>query len=399
MRTVGVVTVGRSDYGIYVPVLRRIETDAVLRLHLIVSGMHLSPEFGRTVQMIEADGFVVNDRIEMLMSSDSPEGVAKSIGLGVLGFAQAYGRFRPDILVVLGDRFEMYAAVVAALPFKIPVAHIHGGEVTSGAIDEALRHSMTKLSHLHFVSTAEYARRVTQLGEEPWRVTVSGAPSLDNFRAVRLLSPVELTAKYGLAFDRPPLLVTFHPVTLEYERARWQITELLAALEASGLPIVFTLPNADTAGREIAGVIHAFVSTHPRSSLADNLGTQAYFSLMAVAAAMVGNSSSGIIEAPSFGLPVVNIGSRQDGRVRAANVIDVGYDRDGILRAIEAATRPELRERLRGLPNPYDSGCASGQIVERLKDVVIDDRLLMKRFHDVAAARVEPRLTDELCSR
>lgn len=383
MRTIGVVTVARSDYGIYLPVLRKIQADPDLRLYLIVSGMHLSPEFGLTVRAIEADGFQIGERVEMLLSSDSPEGIAKSIGLGVIGFAQAYGRFRPDILVVLGDRFEMYAAVLAALPFKLPVAHIHGGEITQGAIDDALRHSMTKLSHLHFVSTQEYARRVEQLGEEPWRVTVAGAPSLDNIQAIHLLSVEELETRYGLRLQSPPLLVTFHPVTLEFEQAEWQACELLAALDSAGMPVVFTLPNADTGGRLIMHRIEEFVQAHPLAQKADNLGTQGYFSLMAVAVAMVGNSSSGIIEAPSFGLPVVNIGTRQTGRVRGANVIDVGYTRAEILSGIRAAAQSEFRERLRQIENPYGQGQASQRIVDRLKSVPLDDRLILKRFLDL----------------
>jgi len=383
MRTVGVVTVARSDYGIYLPVLRKIREEADLRLHLIASGMHLSPEFGATVRVIEANGFEVGERVEMLLSSDSPEGVAKSVGLGVIGFAQSFARLRPDVLVVLGDRFEMYAAALAALPFKIPVAHIHGGEVTQGAIDDALRHSMTKLSHLHFVSTQAYARRVMQLGEEAWRITVSGAPGLDNLRSVRLLTAQELEGRYGLCLKRAPILVTFHPVTLEYERTEWQTGELLAALEASDMPVVFTLPNADTGGRTVIRMIEAFVRTHPWARIVNNLGTQGYFSVMSLAAAMVGNSSSGIIEAPSFKLPVVNVGARQQGRVRAANVIDVGYERAKVLRGIREALRAGFREGLREMVNPYGSGQASEKIVERLKSVVLDERLIMKCFCDV----------------
>ncbi len=240
MRTIGVVTVSRSDYGSYLPVLREIREDPGLKLHLIVSGMHLSPEFGLTARAIEADGFEINDCVEMLLSSDTPEGISKSMGLGLIGFAQSYACFRPDILLVLGDRFEMHAAALAALPFKIPVAHIHGGEITEGAIDDALRHSITKLSHLHFVSTEEYARRVIQMGEEPWRVIVSGAPSLDNLFNLALLERQELQARFGLFLERDPLLVTYHPVTLEYEQTEWQVNELLAALQAFDLPVVFT---------------------------------------------------------------------------------------------------------------------------------------------------------------
>jgi UDP-hydrolysing UDP-N-acetyl-D-glucosamine 2-epimerase len=383
LRTIGVVTVARSDYGIYVPVLRRILSDPDLRLHLIVTGMHLSPEFGLTVEAIDSDGFEIGDRIEMLLSSDTPEGIAKSMGLGTMGMAQSYARKRPDILMVLGDRFEMHASALAALPFKIPVAHIHGGELTEGAIDDALRHSITKLSHLHFVSTEQYARRVIQLGEEPWRVMVSGAPSLDNLHSLKLLDAQELERQYGLSLDPPPLLVTFHPVTLEYEQAEWQMGELLGALSNIEMPVIFTMPNADTGGRAISRMIKESVNTRALTRVVDTFGTQGYFSMMATAAAMVGNSSSGIVEAPSFKLPVVNIGTRQQGRIRPANVIDVGYDRSEILKGIKKATQPEFREGLRHLKNPYGRGQAADTIVERLRAVALDETLTRKRFHDV----------------
>ncbi|MCX6566553.1 MAG: UDP-N-acetylglucosamine 2-epimerase [Candidatus Aminicenantes bacterium] len=382
MRTIGLVTVARSDYGIYMPILRRIQADPELSLHLIVSGMHLSPEFGLTVRVIESDGFPIGERVEMLLSSDSPEGIAKSIGMGTIGFAQAFGRFRPDILIVLGDRFEMYAAAVAALPFRIPVAHIHGGEITLGAIDDALRHSMTKLSHLHFVSNVEYARRVKQMGEEPWRVIISGAPSLDNLKSIKLLTIKEIEDNHKICLTPPPLLVTYHPVTLENEQTELQMNEFLAALTDAALPVVFTLPNADTNSRIIFRMIREYVRTHAFSYLVENFGSQGYFSLMAHCVAMVGNSSSGLIEAPSFALPVVNVGTRQRGRVRSANVIDVNYDHAEILAGIRRAVQPGFRETLRQLKNPYGSGQASEIIIERIKTVPLDDRLLIKQFCD-----------------
>jgi UDP-hydrolysing UDP-N-acetyl-D-glucosamine 2-epimerase len=383
LRNVSLVTVARSDYGIYLPILRKIQADPDLYLHLMVAGMHLSPEFGLTVNHIEADGFEIGERIEMLLSSDSPSGIAQSMGLGVIGFARAYAHFRPDIVVVLGDRFEMYTAALAALSFKIPVAHIHGGEITEGAIDDALRHSITKLSHLHFVATAEYARRVLQLGEEPWRIVIAGAPSLDNINAIELLDAHQLEEQYGVNLDRPPLLVTFHPVTLEYEKTAWQVDELLAALDSCALPVIFTMPNADTGGRIIARMIETFVEKHGPSWLLDNLGLQGYFSLLSCAAAMVGNSSSGIIEAPSFQLPVVNIGSRQQGRIKAANVIDVGYEREEIVEGIMRAIQPDFRKNLSELRNPYGSGNASEKIVRRIKEVKLDEKLITKRFYDL----------------
>lgn len=384
-RRIGVVTGNRADYAICLPVLRLIQSDPELELHLIVTGMHLSPEFGSTVNAIVADGFPIGDRVEMLLSSDAPEGIAKSMGLGTLGFAQALARTPLDILVVLADRFEMHAAAVAALPFRIVVAHIEGGDLTEGAIDDALRHSLTKLSHLHFVSTEDAARRVRQLGEEAWRVRVCGAPSLDTLLRTELTSPEILAKKYDLLLTPAPLLVTFHPVTLEFQDTRRQIGELLSALATIERPIVFTMPNADTSGRLIASEIAAFVGTHPRARLVDNFGIQHYVSMMAVAGAMVGNSSSGLIEAPSFRLPVVNIGTRQRGRVRGANVIDAGYDRDDITRAIHTALSPDFRTRLDGAANPYGTGHAAPAIVERLKTVDLTDRrLLAKTFVDIS---------------
>lgn len=386
MRTIAVVTVGRSDYGIYSPILREIQAHADLQLHLIVSGAHLSPEFGTTVREIEAAGFTVGARVEMLVSSDSPEGIAKSTGLGVIGFAQAYAQPRPDLVVVLGDRFEMHAAALAALPFCLPVAHVHGGELAQGAMDDALRHSMTKLSHLHFVATEEYARRVAQLGEERWRITVTGAPALDNLRTVPLMSPGELQATFGVTVVPPPVLVTFHPVTLEYDQVEWQAGELMRALDEAGLPVVFTQPNADPGGRRIGELIDEYVRVHSSAHRVDNLGTRGYFSVMALAAAMVGNSSSGLIEAPSFGLPVVNIGIRQSGRVRGSNVIDVGHTQAEVLDGIRRATRPGFRDALRDRPNPYGDGHASGMIVERLRTVALDSTLLIKRFQDLGGS-------------
>ncbi|MBP3955809.1 UDP-N-acetylglucosamine 2-epimerase (hydrolyzing) [Gemmata sp. G18] len=394
MRAIGVVTAARSEYGIYKPLLRKLRARPDADLRLFVTGMHLAPEYGQTVRQIEADGFPIAERIEALLASDAPGGIAASMGLGTIGFAQAFARRRPDILVVLGDRFEMHAAALAALPFKLPVAHIHGGEVTEGAIDDALRHSLTKLAHLHFVAAEVYARRVVQLGEEPWRVTVSGAPALDDVAAVSRPSPAQLEARIGLPLEPAPLLVTFHPVTLEYERTEWHVGELLAALDAAELPVVFTRPNADTQGRTVARLIEAFARTRPWAVLAGDLGTEAYFGLMECAAAMVGNSSSGLIEAPSFKLPVVNIGTRQRGRHRAANVIDVGYGRAEVIDGIRRATRPDFRTvELRQLTNPFDRGGAAEIIAERLLSAPLGDELVKKRFYDL------PPVEDGPCDR
>jgi len=383
VRTIGVVTTSRADYGIYLPLLKRIKSDPDLRLHLIVSGMHLSPEFGLTVKQIEADGFEIAERVEMLLSSDTPEGIAKSVGVGVMGFAQVYARSRPDILIVLGDRFEMYAAVVAAVPFNIPIAHLHGGELTQGAIDDVLRHSITKMSHLHFVATQEYARRVRQMGEEDWRVIVSGALSLDSLNTTPFMSRAELETRFNLRLGDAPLLVTFHPTTLEYEQAEWQMNELLSALELCGLPAVFTLPNADTNGRVLIRMINDCVKSNPMFQKVESFGATGYFSIMRIARAMVGNSSSGIIESASFRLPVVNIGNRQEGRARGINVIDVGYDRANILEGIHRATSNEFSASLRDMHNLYVTSIeAAKTIVDAIKRVALDESLLVKKFCD-----------------
>lgn len=382
-RTIAVVTVARSDYGILLPLLRRIHADPQLDLQLIVTGMHLAPQYGMTVRQIEADGFPIVARVPMLLADDTPESISKSMGIAQLGFAQLFQTFRPDMLVVTGDRFEMFMPALAALPFRIPIAHIHGGEVTVGAIDDALRHSLTKLSHLHFVSTPAYGERIIRMGEMPWRVTVCGAPALENLNQIALLSVDELKARYQLGFEQPPLLVTYHPVTLAYEKTAEHIDALLQALSHLQRPVVFTLPNADTHSHIIQARIHAYLAAHPNAWLVENFGTQGYFSMMAVAAAMAGNSSSGILEAASFKLPVVNIGTRQQGRIRGNNVIDAADgDTVAIQNAIEQAMNPSFRAALTG-ENPYQqSRPASELIVERLKSVELGDRLLMKLFFD-----------------
>ena len=383
MRTIGVVTTSRSDYGIYRPLLAAIQDDSALRLRLLVSGSHLSAQHGSTVHEIEEDGFEIADCIETLLSSDTPQGVSKSMGLAVMGFAQALDTLRPDILVVLGDRFEMHAAALSALPFKIPIAHISGGELTEGAIDDSLRHSLTKLSHLHFPATDEYAQRIIQLGEEPWRVIVAGEPSLDRLHTLPYLTREELENRFVIRLSSPFVMVTFHPVTLEYESAEHQIIEVLSAIESGDLPAIFSMPNADTGNHIIRQKIQEFVAVHPESGVVENFGILAYFSMMRLAAAMVGNSSSGIVEAASFELPAVNVGTRQNGRARARNVIDVGYSREEILCGIGKAISPEFRTSLRGLVNPYGTGHACQTITNRLRAIEVGDKLLRKKFYNL----------------
>jgi UDP-N-acetylglucosamine 2-epimerase (non-hydrolysing)/GDP/UDP-N,N'-diacetylbacillosamine 2-epimerase (hydrolysing) len=383
VRTIGVVTVARSDYGLLRPVLRAIEQHPQLELHLLVGGMHLAAEFGRTISMIEDDGFTVGASVAAPVDTDDPAGIARAMGRGTIGFGEALGERRPDVLLVLGDRYETHAAVTAALPFALPVAHVHGGESTEGLIDEAIRHSITKMSHLHFAATEEYGRRIVQMGESPWRVTVSGAPGLDEIRVLEPLGGDELEREYGLRVTPETLLVTYHPVTLEIEETEARVRALLDALEASGRDVVFTAPNADTSRDLVARAIDELVARSDRAVLVRDLGTRAYLTLLGRVAAMVGNSSSGIIEAASFRLPVVNVGSRQQGRARAANVIDTGDSRDEILDGIRRAVAPEFRAGLHGLENPYGDGHAAARIVSVLAEVPLDRRLIVKSFHDL----------------
>ena len=382
MITIGVVTVARSDYGLYVPLLRTIEADPGSRLLVFVSGAHLAPEFGLTVRNIESDGFPIAARVDVLLSSPSAEGVGKSIGLGVIGFAETFARNRPDLLVVLGDRFEMYSAALAALPFAIPVAHIHGGEITEGAIDDALRHSLTKLAHLHFVTTEEHGRRVRQLGEEPWRVTVAGAPAIDAIQLTAVTPAAVLRKRWGLDSNEPLLAVTFHPVTLQAELVEQHIGELLAALAHLGHRCVFTGTNADRGNDRVRRALGEFIAAHPSAIYCENLGAADYWGLLQTATAMVGNSSTGLIEAPSFELPVVNVGDRQRGRTRGINVIDVPCERRAIAAGLERAMSGEFRRFLRGMISPYGRGGTAALIHDTLKSVPLDERLLLKRFVD-----------------
>jgi UDP-hydrolysing UDP-N-acetyl-D-glucosamine 2-epimerase len=378
-RTIAVVTVSRSDYGHLGPVLRALRDAPDVRLLLFVAGAHLVPEFGLTVREIEADGWPIAECVDMLEPDDSPEAVAGATGRGVQGFARAYAKHRPDLVVLLGDRFEMLAAAVAALPFALPVAHIHGGEVTEGAMDNQIRHAISKLAHLHFASAPIHAERLARMDEEPWRIHMVGAPGLDRLRGRPLLSREELARRLDLPARGPWILVTFHPVTLEHQDTTRHVEELVAALQAAPGTLVVTYPNADPAGRTIIAALEAFARRSTQVRLQPTLGEDVYLALLEHADVMVGNSSSGLIEAPSFGLPTVNIGSRQRGRLRGDNVIDVDYGRDEIARGLGAALASGLRSRLRARPNPYGDGAAAPRIVEVLRRVPLDARLVQKR--------------------
>lgn len=383
MKRIGVVTVARSDYGIYTSLLKAITADPDLDLFLIAGGMHLSPEFGMTVKVIEEDGYQINERVEMLLSSDSSEGISKSMGLGTIGFAEVYAKSDLDLIIVLGDRFEMHAAVVAAIPFNIPIVHIHGGEITEGAIDNSFRHSITKMSHLHFVATETYRKRILQMGEEPWRITLSGALGLDGLNKIEYLDLEDLNKQLDLNVDLPLFLITFHPVTLEPDQTEHRIDEVLAALEDQKAALIFTYPNADTSGRIIIDKIQEFVNNQPFAYFFPNLGRTRYFSLMKIADLMIGNSSSGIIEAASFRLPVVNIGTRQKGRIRGKNVLDVPCKQQDIQDAITLGTSSQFIKTLADLENSYGDGNAAERIITGIKQNIDNKNLLIKRFNDI----------------
>jgi UDP-hydrolysing UDP-N-acetyl-D-glucosamine 2-epimerase len=385
MRTVAAVTVSRSDYWIYRPVLRAIEREPRLRLRVIAAGTHLSRRHGMTARAIVRDGFRVHARVPTMPKGDEPSGIARAMGRAVEGFAVALERMRPDLLLVLGDRWEMHAAALAALPLLVPVAHIHGGELTEGAFDDCLRHSVTKLSHLHFPATARAARRIVQLGEDPRRVQVVGAPALDALLHERPLPRAEWARRLGLPATEKPLLVTFHPVTTEYARAETQAGELLAAVAGFGLPVLITMPNTDTRSSRVRLLIRRFADGRPSVRVVENLG-DLYPSALAHSAAMVGNSSSGIIEAPSFGLPVINVGNRQGGRERGTNVIDAPPERAAIAAALRRALSPSFRRRISARRNPYGDGRAARRIAARLAETDLS-RLIPKRFHDLGGRR------------
>jgi UDP-hydrolysing UDP-N-acetyl-D-glucosamine 2-epimerase len=305
------------------------------------------------------------------------------MGLATEGFARVFGREAPDLLLVLGDRFEMFAAAAAAVPFVLPIAHVHGGERTAGAIDDVLRHAMTKMAHLHFVSAEAHARRVCQLGEEAWRVVVSGAPALDELLALPPVDDAALSARVGVDVTQPFALCTFHPVTLEPGSAERQGRALLDALDDVDVPVVFTMPNADSGGRVLRAQLASALATHPRWRAHESLGLHTYGAVLARAAAVVGNSSSGIIEAPSFHVPVVNIGARQAGRTRSRGVVDVDADRAAIADAVRAALLPASRAALVNVENVYGDGHAADRIVERLMSAPLDQRLIAKGFVDL----------------
>ena len=383
MKKICVVTGTRAEYGLLSWVMKGIRQSPVLELQLVVTGMHLSPEFGMTVDTIEADGFTIDRKVEMLLSSDTVVGVTKSMGLGMIGFADALAELKPDLMIVLGDRYEIFVASAAAMIARIPIAHLHGGEATEGLIDEPIRHSITKMSHLHFVAAEEYRRRVIQLGEQPERVFNVGGLGIDNILRLKLLEREELEAELNFKLAKSNLLITFHPVTLEQNTTTQQMDELLAALaELKDTGLIFTMPNADTEGRVLFRQIDAFCAHHSQACSYTSLGQLRYLSCIQHVDGVVGNSSSGLTEVPSFKKGTVNIGDRQRGRLRAGSVIDCEPERKSIRMALKRLFSAEFQIKLLAVENPYGNGGASDAIVRRLESQSLDN-LLKKRFYDL----------------
>jgi GDP/UDP-N,N'-diacetylbacillosamine 2-epimerase (hydrolysing) len=384
MRKICVITGTRSEYGLLRWVMEGIRNSSKLDLQVIATGMHLSPEFGRTYREIEKDGFRIDRKVEMLLSSDTSVGIAKSMGLSMIGFADALNELKPDLLLVLGDRYEIFAASSSAMIANIPIIHIHGGETTVGAFDEAIRHSITKMSHLHFVAAEEYRKRVIQLGERPEQVFLVGGLGVDNMLNLNLLVQEELEGSMDFTFGGKNLLITFHPVTLEHNTSAEQMNELLGALEKlHDTHLIFTMPNSDTDGRILFKMIEEFVAKHPHAKSFTSLGQLRYLSCIKQVDGVIGNSSSGLAEVPSFKKGTINIGDRQKGRLKADSVIDCEPNITSICNAINKLYSPDFKKKLAKVKNPYGKGGASKKIVNILEKISLDG-ILKKKFYNLS---------------
>lgn len=387
MKKVCIVTGTRAEYGLLKPIIDKVNRSDTMDLQLVVTGMHLSAEFGLTYREIEEDGYPITAKIEMLLSSDTAAGITKSMGVALIGFADCFAAHKPDIVILLGDRYEAFMAASAAMIAAVPIAHIHGGELTEGLIDEAIRHSITKMSHLHFTATQEYRRRVIQMGEQPQSVYNVGALGVENIRAVSLLSKTELEASLQFKLDGPVVMVTFHPVTLENrssEDTGKQFANLLEVIKRRReLKVIFTKANSDTHGRIINEMIDGFVEENNDRCVAfTSLGQLRYLSALQFCDAVIGNSSSGIIEVPSFGIPTVDIGNRQKGRACAASVIHCGNEAEEIETALHRALSPDFREQCRKQTNPYEGSHTSEMIVKILESALTKGISVQKKFYD-----------------
>jgi UDP-hydrolysing UDP-N-acetyl-D-glucosamine 2-epimerase len=387
-RKICFVTGSRADFGLLIWPMRAVQQTSGLALQLIATGMHLSPEFGYTITNIRDEGFSVDDTVETLLSSDSGVGVAKSVGLGVIGFADAFARLTPDLVVVLGDRYETLAAAQAAMFMRLPMAHLFGGDVTEGVVDEATRHAISKMSHLHFTSNKDSTRRLMQLGEHPRRIHTIGSPGIDAIKRLKLMDRETIGREAGMALGQHNILVTFHPLTIEAGRSQGALDELLAALLTLDpeFRLFFTLANSDVEGRALNSRIKAFVSSRPNSVAVASLGQLRYISLMNLVDAVVGNSSSGVLEAPSLNVPTVDIGDRQKGRERASSVFHSAPDRNAIAVAISKAVAHGRQPTM----SPYGDGESSRRFAEVIAAIPDFRELLKKGFYDITLPETLP---------
>jgi GDP/UDP-N,N'-diacetylbacillosamine 2-epimerase (hydrolysing) len=383
LKKICVVTGTRADYGLLRGLMIGIDKSTKIQLQIIVTGAHLSPEYGLTYREIENDRLKIDNKIEMLLSSDTHVGISKSMGLGIIGFSDAFEQLKPDLVIVLGDRYEIFTAVATAMIFCIPVAHIHGGELTEGAIDESIRHSITKMSQLHFVATDEYRRRVIQLGENPEKVFLVGALGIDNIINLPLLELKDFEKEIGFKLGLKNLMVTFHPVTLENKTSEEQLNEILLTLKnLKNTHFIFTMPNADADSRVIIRMIKDFVKSHPHSKYFSSLGQIRYLSCLKHVDGVLGNSSSGLIEVPTFKKGTINIGSRQKGRIKASSVIDCNPNKNSISKAIKKLYSSSFQNTLKTVKNPYGYGGASKAIITQLENVPLNG-IIKKKFHDL----------------
>lgn len=383
IKKIAIFTGSRADFGILSALIKKINEPPGLKLQIIASGMHCSPEFGLTYKEILEAGYRIDEKVEILLSGDTPSAICKSMGLGLISFPEALERLKPDLLVILGDRFESMAMAQAALVNRIPIAHLHGGESTFSNIDEAIRHSITKMSHLHFVTSEEHKKRVIQLGETPSTVYNVGALGVENALNSPIMTKFDLEETLEFKFQKKNTLVTFHPVTLETTSSQQQFSELLKALDAfPDLGIIFTKSNADTDGRIINKMIDDYSKNRKNAIAHTSLGAKKYLSCLKYVDFVLGNSSSGIIEAPSFKIPTVNIGDRQDGRTQAASTINCSPQADKIISAIQKATSEEFIELCKTVKNPYGDGHTSQKILKIILESSPNE-LIKKRFYDV----------------
>ncbi|MBK5240793.1 UDP-N-acetylglucosamine 2-epimerase [Clostridium sp.] len=380
-----IVTSTRAEYGLLKPLMVTIKKEKKYELQIIATGMHLSPEFGYTYKLIEEDGFIITESVEILLSSDSAIGIAKSMGLATISFAEVFNRLKPDIIIILGDRYEMFSVCSAAVVCRIPIAHLHGGETTEGAFDEAFRHSITKMSHLHFASTEEYRKRIIQLGEDPSRVFNVGAIGVENILTLDLLNKKDLEKQIDFILDKPYGLVTFHPVTLENNTSKEQFLELLNAMdERKDMKFIITKANSDTDGRVINKLIDEYeTKNRDRIKAFISMGAFRYLSAMKHCSCVIGNSSSGIIEAPTFRIPTINIGDRQKGRIQAKSIINCIPTKEDIGHGLNRAISEDFLNSVKNMKNPYGNGNTVDNIYDIIDRNLVKGISLKKVFYDI----------------